>query len=155
MARSILPARSISIGWPRRLDVDPDLDARKRAAESHQQRRQPVIAGVALGGEPQHAGVLLPHPPDVVLGLRQALEDVLRGRQQPLAGRRQHEALADPQEQRRAEARLDAAQLMAERGLRQVQPVAGAREAPGLGDRGHQLQMADFEIHAHETTSSS
>ena len=114
----------------RRLDVDPHFDARKLAAVAHQQRRQPVIAGVALGGDAQHAGVLLPHPADVLLGLRQPLEDVLRGHQQPLAGGREHEPLADAQEERGAQPRFDAAQLVAERGLRQVQPVAGAREAP-------------------------
>ena len=99
--------------------------------------------------------MLLAHPPDVLLGLREPLEDVLRRRQQPLAGRRQHQPLADAQEQRGAEPRLDAAQLVAERGLRQVQPVAGARQAAHVGDRGDQLQVPDFEIHAHEGTSSS
>ena len=67
----------------------------------------------------------------------------------------EHQTLADPQEERGAEARLDAAQLMAECGLRQVQPVARARETPDVGDCGHQLQMADLEIHPHETSSSS
>ena len=139
----------------RRLDVDPHLDARKLAAVSHQQRRQPVIAGVALGGDPQHAGVLLPHPADVLLGLRQALEDVLRGHQQPLAGGREHQTLADAQEERRAQPRFDAAELVAERRLGQVQPVAGARQAAHVRDGGDQLQMPDFEIHTHENTSSS
>ena len=85
----------------------------------------------------------------------QPLEDVLRRRQQPLARRRQHQALADAQEERGAEPRLDVAQLVAERRLRQVQPVAGAGQAAHVGDRGDELQVPDFEIHAHENTSSS
>ena len=122
IARSSLPASSISIGARVAVDVDPHFDARELAAVAHQQRRQPVVAGVALGGDPQHAGVLLAHPADVLFGLRQTLEDVFRRRQQPLARRRQHQPLADAEEQRRAEARFDVAQLVAERRLRQVQP---------------------------------
>ena len=70
-----------------------------------------------------------------------------RRREQPLAGRRQHQPLADAQEQRRAEPRLDVAQLVAERRLGEVQPIAGAGQAADVGDRGDQLQVADFEIH--------
>jgi hypothetical protein len=36
---------------------------------------------------------------------------------------------------------------MAQRRLRQVQPIAGAREAPHIGHGGHQLEVPDFEIH--------
>jgi hypothetical protein len=36
---------------------------------------------------------------------------------------------------------------MAERRLRQVQAIAGAGEAAGVGDRGDQLQVPDLEIH--------
>jgi hypothetical protein len=63
----------------RGVDVDPYFDARKPAPEAHQQRRQPVVAGVALGGDPEHAGMLLPHLADVVLGLFELSEDFLCG----------------------------------------------------------------------------
>jgi hypothetical protein len=36
---------------------------------------------------------------------------------------------------------------MAQRRLRQVQPIPGPRQAPHVGDGGHQLQVADFQIH--------
>ena len=114
-----------------------------------------MIARVALGGDAQQAGAVARHLADVVLGALEPLEDVARGRQQPLARRGEHQALADPQEQRRAEPRLDVAQLMAERRLREMQPIAGARQAADVGDGGHQLQVTDLEIHAHERTSSS
>jgi hypothetical protein len=39
--------------------------------------------------------------------------------------------------------------------LRQVQAIAGARQAADVGDRGDQLQVADLEIHTYYGTSSS
>ena len=44
-------------------------------------------------------------------------------------------------------ARLDVAQLMAERRLRQAQPFGCRRHAAGVGDPGNETQMADLEIH--------
>jgi hypothetical protein len=73
-----------------------------------------VIAGVALGGEPQDAGPILSHLPDVAFGLLEPLEHVAGRRQEPLASRRQHQPFADPEEERRAKPRLDVAQLVAE-----------------------------------------
>jgi len=120
-----------------------------------QERRQPVIARVALGGDAQQAGAIARHLADVVLGALEALEDVASRRQEPFARGREHEALADAQKQRRPEPRFDVAQLVAERRLREMQPIARAREAADVGDRGDELQVADLEIHAHEATSSS
>ena len=80
-------------------------------------------------------------------GSLQAIEDVARRGQQPLARGREHEPLADAQEQRRAQARLDVAQLVAERRLREMQPIAGAREAADVGHGGDELQVPDLEIH--------
>jgi hypothetical protein len=36
---------------------------------------------------------------------------------------------------------------MAERRLREVQPISGAGKASDVGDRRHQLQVTDLEIH--------
>jgi hypothetical protein len=60
-----------------------------------------VVAGVALGGNAERAGAIATHFADILFGLFQAPQDVGRGREQPLAGRRQHQAFADAQEQRR------------------------------------------------------
>ena len=53
------------------------------------------------------------------------------------------------------EPRFDVAELVAERRLREVQPIARAREAAEFGDSRYEAQVADFEIHQHETISSS
>ena len=89
----------------------------------------------------------MPEVADGVFGLPQPLQDVARRFEQTLAGRRQHQTLADPQKERGAEALFDVAELMAERRLREVKAIAGPGEAADVGDRGDQLQMADFEIH--------
>ena len=136
------------------MHVDPDLDARKLAAIVREDGRQPVIAGVALGSDAQDAAALLSHLADLELGLLQPGEDVARRHQKPLSRRRQHEPLADAQKQRRLEPRLDVAQLMTERRLREVQPIPGAREAARVGDGRNQTEVPDFEIHEYESNSS-
>jgi hypothetical protein len=74
---------------------------------------------------------------------------------EPFAGRRQHQAFADAEEEGGAEPRLDVAQLMAEGRLREVQPIAGARQAADVGDRRDQPQVANLDLHVNEATSSS
>ena len=74
-------------------------------------------------------------------------ENRSRRLQQLLArGRCGHLPLA-ADEQRLADAVFEIAQLMAERRLRQVQHIAGARQRAVLGDGGHELEMPDFQIH--------
>ena len=82
-----------------------------------------------------------------MLGLAQPVEDLARRREQTLAGRRQDQPLSDAEKERRAETRFDVAELMAERRLREVQRVAGAREAAAFGDGADEAQMTDFEVH--------
>ena len=95
-------------------------------AERVDERRQPVIAGVALGADPEHAGRDRRQPPHVCFGRGDVVEDAPGGRQDALAGGGHHHALADAEEQRRPEPILDGAQLVADRGLRQVQTSAAA-----------------------------
>src|SRR5258707_3398288 len=47
-----------------RADVDPDLDPREALSIVHEQRRQPVVTGVALRRDPQDARAILPHLAD-------------------------------------------------------------------------------------------
>ena len=96
------------------------------------------------------AGARLAHLADVLLGPIQPIEDIARRRQQPLAGGSQDQPLADAQEERRAQPRFDVAELVAERGLCEVEPIARAREATEFRDGRYQAEMADFEIHRHE-----
>ncbi len=92
---------------------------------------------------------------DVLLGPIQPIEDIARGGQQPLAGGSQHQPLADAQKERRAQPRFDVAELVAERGLCEVEPIARTGEAAEFRDRRYQAKVADFEIHRHESISSS
>ena len=145
--------------------VDPALRADPNAANDRAWTLVAVLVGALVegaaamaAGAPQdlalHAGAIAAHLPDVVLGLAEALEHILRRRQETLARGRQDEPLADPQEERGAEARFDVTQLVAERRLGEVELIPGAGQAADVRDRGHQLEVADFEIHTHETTSS-
>jgi hypothetical protein len=51
-------------------------------------------------------------------------------------------------EQPRAESVFDVTELMAQRGLRQMQRGSGACEVAVFGHGRHESQMADFEVHA-------
>ena len=75
--------------------------------------------------------------------------------EEAFARRGQHQPLPDAQEQGRAEAGFDVAQLVAERRLGQVQLIAGAGQAADFGHGGDEPQVADLQIHVHEPTSST
>ena len=80
-----------------------------------------------------------------MFGAGQIVEHAARRRQHALAGRGQRHPPAEPQEQRRGQPRLDVAQLVRERRLRQVQPLGGAGDAAGVGDLGDEGEVADLE----------
>ena len=69
----------------------------------------------------------------------------LRGAEHALAGGRQHHALAEAEKQLHGQPRLDVAQLVRERRLRQMQPLRRARDAAGRGDLVDEREMTDFE----------
>ena len=54
------------------------IDARKATTIPHQQRGQPVVAGVALGREPQQPRAIAPHLLDVHFRLLEPLEHFIR-----------------------------------------------------------------------------
>ena len=70
-----------------------------------------------------------------------------RGFEHAAPGRGQHHLPPDPDEERRLEPRLDVAQLVAQGGLGEKEPLGGPGHAAGVGDLGDQPQMADFEVH--------
>src|SRR5437773_11648309 len=77
--REIDRAREQHLDWTRRrVHVDPDLDARKLAAIVREDGGQPVIAGVALGGDAQDAAALLSHLADLEPGLLHPGENLRR-----------------------------------------------------------------------------
>ena len=61
------------------------------------------------------------------------------------ARRGQLDALRRPGQERDAELLLEAAELLGDRGLREVQGVGGAGDVPVPGDRGEGLELA--EVH--------
>ena len=130
-----LPRRQRGERVVRRLRDDADVDPRMPRVEPREEGRQPFVAGVALGGDPQPAaatGDVLAH----VLGERVQLAEDRSGaidQQPPRLG--EHQPALESQEERHAERGLDLAQLVAERRLAQMKPVRGAGEAALVDDR--------------------
>ena len=116
-------------------------------AERVDERRQPVIPGIALGADTDHAGLTSAVPSHVCLGRLDIVKDAPGGFEDAAAGGGHHHALAHAQEQWRPQSSLDGAQLMTDRGLRQVQLSGRLRHAPGRGHRRHHLEMPDFDVH--------
>ena len=131
----------------RALDRDRHVNRRMLPAEGVDERRQPVIPGIALGADTDHAGLTGAVPPHVFLGRLDVVKDAPGGLEDAAAGGGHHHALADAEEQGRSQPSLDGAQLMTDRGLRQVQVSGRLRHASGRGHRRHHLEMPDFDIH--------
>jgi hypothetical protein len=131
----------------RRVDHDLNLDAGIPLVERPQQRRQPVIAGVALRAHAEDAGAFPGNLPDVLFGAAQIVEDGGRRAQHPFARGRDNHALAHAVEQRRPEPGLDVSKLVADGGLGEVQSFRGARDAAMRGDFAHEPEMPDFKVH--------
>ena len=79
-------------------------------------------------------------------------EHPARGFEHAAARGGQHHPAPEPHEERRVDPRFDVAQLVAEGGLREVQPRGRAGHAAGVGDPGDQLQMADLEVHGRHSS---
>jgi hypothetical protein len=73
-----------------------------------------------------------------------ATEDVFRLAQEGAAGIGQRHVVTAPIEESDAHLDLELANLLAERGLRRVQPGGGAREVQLFGDRQEVPQMPQF-----------
>src|SRR6185503_13624743 len=101
-------------GAPRDLGNDLDVDAREAAMKRTEERREPGVAGVAGRAHADHAVLVIRQAANVFFRRADLREHALGGGEEALAGRRQRQTAVDAQEQRRAEAVLDLAQLMAE-----------------------------------------
>ncbi len=115
------------------------------SVEQAQPRGQPVVHGVALGGEADDTPGPEGMAADLLLGAVELVEDGARGAQEAFPGGGQYHALADAVEEARPQVPFDVAELVTERGLGEVQPPARLRDAALLGDRLHQLQVAHLE----------
>jgi hypothetical protein len=129
------------------LGDDPHLDAGPADAEALEDRRQPVVAGVALGGDPQHAAAAGAEPLEVVRRLVEDGEDAIRRGEEPPARLRRRRTTAAALEEPGAEAVLELAQALAHRRLAEPQTPGGAADAAALGDGADQAQMADLDLH--------
>ena len=106
-----------------------------------------MVARVALGGDAQQpllAAAQVPHGRLCPLELGKHRQP---GVEQMLPRRGRDHAAVAPQEQRGLQPILDVLQLMAEGGLREVQPLGRRGEGAVLGDGNDQPQMTNFEIH--------
>ncbi len=127
--------------------LDAHVDPRMALPVALEQRRQPVIARVALGGHTQQAASGAGERPHGILGPADRRQDLVGGLQHALPRRRERHPLAHAEEERRGQPRLDVPQLVAEGGLREVQRRAGACQV-SLGGHGlHQAEVPDFDLH--------
>jgi hypothetical protein len=124
-----------------------DVDAREALVKRGEERREPRVAGVARGADADDTVLVIREPRDVFFGGFDIREDAPRGREQSLAGRSERETAIDTQEERSAEAVFNLAQLMTERGLRDVQPFSRPREASLGRNRINKLKMSQFDVH--------
>ena len=132
---------------PGRIGDDLHVDVRVSSAKGRQHRREPVVAGVALGAEPDHGRAAGRLAPERLLRLDQLGYDPSGGLEQPLAGRGRHHPLAQAVEQREAEPALQLQQLVAQGRLGEVQVPGRLGERAMLRDGQDQLQVPNLEDH--------
>ena len=115
--------------------------------EDFQARREPVVHGVALRAQADEAALGGSAALDFFFGAVEFVEDAAGGAQQAFAGGGEHHFAAAALEQRAAEQLFGVAELMAERGLCEMQARGGAGDARFLGDGGDDFQVAHFQTH--------
>ena len=93
-------------GAPRGFNVDAHFHARPGGVELLQARRQPVIAGVALGADAQHSFVLEAGWSELRLHVADVAENGPGGREELLAGAREAHAAWNAAEEVHLEARF-------------------------------------------------
>jgi hypothetical protein len=106
-----------------------------------------VVLRVAARRHPQASDTAPDKAANRVFGAFERVENFVGGTQQTLAGAREHHAFADAEKDLRAEMRFDIPQLVAERGLREMQLAPGARQPAQGRDRANEPEVPDFEIH--------
>ena len=146
-------------------EIDPSVEQRRNRRAGHlrhdlhldpgellpkalERPREPVIAGVALGAEPQHRLASAGQAAERLLGGEEGGESLAGGLEQAQPGDGGHHALAHPQEELGAEPALEVEELVTQGGLGEVELSAGPGETAVLGDGGNQAQVADFEDHS-------
>ena len=131
--------------------MDVEIDLRIVAGELAEHRRQAVQADVVAGANRQAAA-------DLRMQLRQraprifdVLQRFVRVGQQRTAGVGQADAAADAVKQRLTNLRFERGDALADRRLRQVQPLRSQGEGAFVGDAdegGEQLRIHGAPIHS-------
>src|SRR5690606_8051298 len=95
----------------------------------------------------------------IIAGALQLIQHLLRRCQQPRTGLGRNHASPLPVENGAAEPLFELTQAVAERRLGDAQALGGGRQRASLGDRPHQLQVADlqrrFMRNAHDISSNN
>src|SRR5262249_39353910 len=133
--------------FARRVRNDLHLHLGTAARVLLEQRRQPVIRGIARRAEAQQSLVSIGDPLERAFGSTKDAQRPLRGTEQAIAGQRRHEPSTDAMKERRSQSALELDELMAERRLRQIEMLAGVRQRPVRGNRLDELEMLHFENH--------
>ena len=109
--------------------------------------RQPVVAGVALGGDAEHRFAPARHLDEIALERADLVERRLGALAEMLAEPRGNHAPAGPLEQRAADPSFEIGELMAQRGLREIELLSGACEVSLFRDRRHEAEVTNLEAH--------
>src|SRR5262245_16533153 len=126
---------------------DLHVHTRTRGLKTPQHLRQPVVLGIAAGGYSETARLAARETSNRNLGAFERVENFVGRTQEPLTRAREHHAFADAEKDLRAEMRLDIAQLMTERRLREVQLAPGARQSAERRHGAYEPEVPDFDIH--------
>jgi len=130
-----------------RLREDLDFDAGERGFEALERRGEPVVAGVALRRDAQHALITRAELAEIVLQPRQLLDDCPSRPSHALPLARHGHARAVAAKQLHVQLRLQLAKAVAQRGLRDGQPARGGRHRAFLADRVDHDELRDRHMH--------
>jgi hypothetical protein len=116
-------------------------------AERLQHRKEPVETGMALDGDMQPPRLARPEPLELLLQRRQPRQHILRQPQQLQPRRREPHRPRPPHEQLHPRLVLQPLDLVAERALRDVQPIRRARQPALLVDGLDRPQVPKLDMH--------
>ena len=126
---------------------DTELDVRAATAEFLEHWREPVVRGVALGAEPKQFSTTDAIARDVHAGALDLAQHHAPRAKQARAGLGRDEAARMPSEERYANASLEGAQRVTERGLRDVESTRSTGDRPLVRDGDEHAKLASLEIH--------
>ena len=125
------------------------VDLVEARAERAQHGRERVDQRFGHEAERDGAFVRAAQLPDLPLDLLAFAEDRTGAREQPLADGGRHDPAIGAREQRRAERRLEALQLLRDAALREIERACGGAQAAVLDDGLEDAELGERERHGH------